>query len=158
VSRQRRSDLELIAASQHLLYEIQMMRATAVALTSGLFPPGHVQYALLESFVIHARSLLHFLYPEREQSSDVLAEDYFDDALAWPTVRGELPEVLAKVRARVNKQVAHLTYDRLLIKPEEWPWQFMDIWHAVELKLRIFRTQAPASRVTDEWPIGEFTE
>jgi hypothetical protein len=158
MTRPRKTDADLVATSEHLFYEIQMFRATAVALSSGLFPPGHVNFALLESFLVHGRNLLHFLFPERPQASDVLAEDYYDDPLAWVRARGELPKSLATVRMRANKQLAHLTYDRLLVKAEAWEWRFMDIWRDVEQKLRIFRVTAPSSRITPRWSADEVSQ
>jgi hypothetical protein len=43
----------------------------------------------LESFVIHARALLQFLYAETPRPDDVIAEDFFEDPSAWPA-RSEL--------------------------------------------------------------------
>ena len=152
VGRGRRSDDELREVSVHLLYELQMFRATALGLMSGLFPGGPLHDAVLEAFIIHGRNLLHFLYAENSQASDVVAEDFLDDPAQWLTVRGDLPASLASLRRRTNKEVAHLTYDRLSVTPGE-NWNFVDIFRDLDLKFQAFRTLVPARRLAEAWSI-----
>ena len=153
VSRQRRGDDELRAVSGHLWYELQMFRATALGLMSGLFPGGPLHDAVLEAFIIHGRNLLHFLYPEKPQDSDVLAEDFLDDPIQWPTVRGDMPASLTSLRRRANKEVAHLTFDRLSVTQEEKGWHFVDILRDLDLKFHAFRRLVPAKRLAEPWSI-----
>jgi len=151
MSRAVQSSAELKAASDHLFYEVQMFRATAFALASGLFPGGPFHDALLESFIVHGRNLIHVLYPERAQASDVLADDYFDNPSVWFQARGDLPPALVPVRARANKEVAHLTYDRLSVQPEQKGWAFLEIAAAVEAKLKLFIDLVDASKLSTAW-------
>jgi hypothetical protein len=85
-SRQTRSTAELRAVSNHLFYEIAMLRGSVLGLTSGLIGQGIIGNALLESFTIHARALLDFLYPENPWPDDVIAEDFFPSpSTSWPS-------------------------------------------------------------------------
>jgi len=55
-------------------------------------------------------------------SSDVLAEDYFDGGReAWERIFARVVE-FEDARKRANKELAHLTYDRLS-RPEGRPWR-----------------------------------
>ena len=46
--------------NEHLPYEIDMLRSTYIHLTANPPPVGVVKDALIESFCVHARSLLDF--------------------------------------------------------------------------------------------------
>lgn len=150
VGGEGRSDDELRKVSVHLLYELQMFRATALGLMSGLFPGGPLHDAVLEAFIIHGRNLLDFLYAENSRASDVVAEDFLDDPDQWLTVRGALPASLAGLRRRANKEVAHLTYDRLSVTPGE-KWNFVDIVRDLDLKFQVFPKLVPAGRLAEDW-------
>jgi hypothetical protein len=71
-----------------------MFRATALGLASGLIPQGPLHDAVLESFLIHGRNLLHFMYPEHPKPSDVLATDYFESPREWLHLSSDLPPSL----------------------------------------------------------------
>jgi hypothetical protein len=122
MGRLDRSVQELSEAFDHLSYEIDMLQAADMAMRSGLFPPGQLLNALLESFVIHARALLHFLDPVSPAKGDVLAVDFILDPETWEAAKGELPKELIQVRQRANKHVAHMTYDRLSVADEARSW------------------------------------
>ena len=109
-------------ALEHLNYEIDMLRGTTELLKTGGTGNRILSNACIESFTIHARALMHFLYPVSERDSDVLAADFFDDAGYWLKNRPEEPKEFAKARDRVNKEIAHLTYDRQLVTPERKKW------------------------------------
>ena len=72
-----RSDTELKEASDHLHYEITMLHGTMLLLATGALGQSVLLNALIESFTIHARALIHFLYPTNPHQTDVLAEDFF---------------------------------------------------------------------------------
>lgn len=122
MTRPVRTDDELRAASDHLFYEVMMLKHTMERLASG--PEDDVvSNALLESFTIHARALMDFFYPsEKPEATDVIAQDFFVDAQAWADVRGDQPEIFGKARRRVNKEIAHLTYDRQAVTPALKGW------------------------------------
>ena len=117
VPRPKRSTFELQAVSAHLLYEIEMLADLVEAMgavDTGFTTTGSewaVRNALLESFTIHARSLVGFFYPRRPQPDDAIAEDFFDDD-TWSRRGAPENPSWSRVRRRVGKEIAHLTYQR----------------------------------------------
>jgi hypothetical protein len=117
-TRPQPSKPKLRVASVHVGYELRMLHKTHEMLAS-LLPAWndpnryYLRCALSESHTIHARALLHFLWPEgRIDDDDVLAKDYLPGG-TW-TVPGHptCPTSLADVRPDVNSQIAHITYRR----------------------------------------------
>jgi hypothetical protein len=152
MARTSRNDDELREASDHLYYEIQMLRSTMALLATGAFGESILSNALIESFTIHARALMHFLYPpEHAQSSDVLAEDFFDDAGRWMAIRPEEPAVFGTARGRVNKEIAHLTYDRQLVTPELKGWDFVALGNAILKIVQVFLSAIPKRLLGSRW-------
>jgi hypothetical protein len=71
------------------------------------------QDAWLEAFLIHVRNLIDFFIgPSRKGLDDIVAEDFFADPNTW--ARGVQRDGLDKVRARIGRKLAHLTYHRLV--------------------------------------------
>jgi hypothetical protein len=98
--------------------------------------PLAVRNAMVESFAARARLLIDFLYgPKAPKADDTLAEHYV--AGDWDPP--ELSERLADVREKVNKGVAHLTYNRFL---ETKGWPYGQIWLELAAIIRCFATQA----------------
>ena len=73
--------------------------------------------ALIESRLIHARSLMGFLYPTAAaRSDDFCASDYLTDATVLPARWESFPCDLK----RISREIAHLTYLRPP-EPTHWP-------------------------------------
>jgi len=125
IVRHARSEADLRRASDHLYYEIWMFNALANGLASGIVGEGPLSNAVLEAITVHTRILLDFLYAEKPQSDDVIAEDFFADPDIWANERPVKSELLAGVHRRVAKEVAHLTYARLDVTPDAKPWRFL---------------------------------
>ena len=71
---------KLQKASEHLHYEAWMLVSTAQALAGaqqGLDAAQIRVNALLESFVIHARVLMDFMYDDKPWNDDVAAMSFF---------------------------------------------------------------------------------
>jgi hypothetical protein len=125
VTRTKRSSEDLKKVSEHLSYEIRMLTSTANGLISEITNGSSLHNALLESFTIHARCLVDFLYPiANPRSDDVVAEDF---APNWRAVRPPKPPVLNKLNLEVGKQIAHLTYRRISVTEEAKGWKFKEI-------------------------------
>lgn len=151
MARTPRTDDELRAASDHLYYEIQMLRGTMALLATGTNGQSVLSNALIESFTIHARALMHFLYPlGRPQPSDVLAENFFD-AGDWMAMRPDEPAVFGTARGRVNKEIAHLTYDRQLVTPELKGWDFVTLGNAILEIMQTFLRAMPQRLLGIRW-------
>ena len=150
---ERRSDVELIAISEDLLYEISMLFGTAEALATSVEPDESdvgartVHNALLESFAIHTRVLLDFLYGNPRPPDDVTAGDFFDSADRWKKSRPAKPEWFDSIRRGVAKRVAHLSYVRSDIEPEERQWKVRQIAEEIAKILHRFIKLVPVSRI-----------
>ncbi len=148
---QGREPQELIAASEHVLYEVHMLQATASGLVSGITLGSLLHNALTESFVVHARNLTHFLFPESPYPTDILAAHFFDDPERWPSLRGPLPDELKSVRRRASKEMAHITYDRLDAVGEARRWHYIEIFTAIQTLVEIFARNATAELLHSDW-------
>ena len=112
------SESHLLDASHHLFYEIWMFYESARFLKRDIGTDVVSTNAHLESFAVHGRVLLSFFYSEAEQD-DVIARHYIKN---WENICPPIPEKLKKIRFRVGKEVAHLTYSRLHVTPEAKGW------------------------------------
>lgn len=141
--RPARTHKKLQEARKHVCYEIWMLISTAHILASGTLGKEEVlKNAVMESFVIHTRSLLDFLYPtDRAQDTDILASDFLPPG-QWDDERPDKSQLLATAQRRANKEIAHLTYDRLDVTAETKPWKFVEISHEVERVFTVFRKLA----------------
>ena len=123
MTRKQRTEEELKAALKHLIYEIEMLKGTMKHLEAEKDNKGVIYYALIESFAVHARALMHFLYPAGQiKEGDVIAKDFFRSTECLPLDCLNEPEGCFEARQRVNKEIAHLTYDRQLVASEEKKW------------------------------------
>jgi hypothetical protein len=92
-------------ATEHVLYEVQMMASTARRQT----PAGDLVlgFAVLESFLLHCRNLAEFLTKANPSGTDLAAKDYFDQPWAGATLPTDFD-----IKA-IHRRLAHLTTDRL---------------------------------------------
>jgi hypothetical protein len=100
---------------------------------------GAVDAAILEAFILHARSLIEFLWcsddpgvraarvaaatygqaivRKKPHRDDVLAEHYFDPSYGWHPSPPEMSLLLATTHDKSNYGIAHCSFKRL--DPEE---------------------------------------
>lgn len=150
--RRGKNNDELKTASDHLHYEIQMLRGTMALLASGAIGTSVLSNALIESFTIHARALMDFLYTKQSKESDVLADDFFNDAsTTWMAVRPDEPSAFSAARGRVNKEIAHITYDRQLVIPELKGWDFITLGNAILEVVKVFLRNVPRHLLGSRW-------
>jgi hypothetical protein len=131
---------DLVAASEHLHYEMMMLIGTARGLASGVAGESVLNNALLESFTLHARALLAFLYADKPRPDDVVAEDFVSD---WVSKRPPETAPLARVHFRVGKEIAHLTYERLSVTEEARQWRFVEVAEEMQRVLNVFVQLTP---------------
>ena len=151
MSRKVRTEGELKEASDHLHYEIWMLTSLAHGIGSGIAGQGPIANALLESFVVHVRALMEFLYNEKPKPDDVIAEDYFEKADVWKELRPALSESLKQAKRRAGKEVAHLTYARLDVTQEAKQWPFVKIANEIAVVLNIFLEHVSKSKLGKQW-------
>jgi hypothetical protein len=138
MAREKQSPEILSEISKHLYYEYSMFVTLAQVMASGGLGKSTLNNAALESFTVHTRALLDFFYNEQPRADDVVADDFFEDHLKWITIRLKKTELLQSVHERVGKEIAHLTYKRLLISEEEKQWYFLDILGDINALIGIF--------------------
>lgn len=136
----RYSTDELRDMLEHVAYEIWMLNETAALLQQ--MKRGVVQYAVLESFCMHARSLTEFLYrrPRAKDASRRLSAWHYDPD--WTRTRtaalGGDPPVLDDTRERVNGWVAHLMDVRVRREPTDARWDVANIHQALLPAIHLF--------------------
>jgi hypothetical protein len=144
----QRSDAEMREASRVVHYELEMLRNLLFLRNNGLIPDQARMNACVESFAIHCRNLIHFLYAHKPWPDDIIAEHFYPE---WHNIRPDRPQVLKEAIDRADKQVAHLKYGRanLQIPDKLWPWDA--IYEAVTNVLNVFLASAPKHLLADEW-------
>ena len=158
--RDRDRGQQLLAEIQpHLEYEVQMLFGTAALLqnlphaTLKHAKQRCIHYALLEAFVIHARALIDFLYtPPSAKPDDVLAEHFLVEELArckWKKDHSTLPPLLDEARKRAGKELAHLSYVRASIAPDDKNYAFAEIAQTILSELGEWIKLAPQDKVSD---------
>jgi len=130
MTRISRSLEELCEASNHLFYEIWMFQALAQGMSSGIAGIGAMNNSLLEAFAIHVRALIGFFYSENPRSDDIVAEDFFENEDVWKNLQPAKTETLGTAKKRADKEIAHLTYTRLDVTPEQKPWEYLKIFRS----------------------------
>jgi hypothetical protein len=148
-------------AKHHLVYEIQMVSglvdrferlATLLpTLRASTAAPAELEVidlvgrnADIESFAIHSRALIDFLYGKKVTKKDCVARDFFMEPSAWPTIRPAKSKVLRSIPSRASIEVAHLSYDRRQPAP---PWDYKAIWASMREVLRAFIKGADQARL-----------
>lgn len=136
--------------SHHLWYEFEMFLALTQELSKEC-SPGTIKNALLESFGIHVRNLIDFLYIENPGSDDVCASDFFSCKEDWFKIRPGLTSLLEKAKKRANKELSHLTYKRINVTAEEKKWYFVKIFQDLLNAFNIFVENVDKELLNSDW-------
>ena len=131
--------------SKYLDYEIEMMSAMVDKIDKGV-EKGYERNAYIESFAIHVRNLVSFLYTDTIKSDDVLAVHFFDDSEKWIKIRPSKTKLLQENYVKINKKVAHLSYKR---RDYKRGWKYKLIAHHIYIVLLIFLHHADEERIGD---------
>ena len=130
--------IDLLAfAEEHLFYEAQMFVAARA------IQPGGNQFLRnlkVENTVLHLRNLIEFFYPVMPRDDDILATHYVVD---WNAKRPAIAPLLEKARARANKELHHLTSQRIAGTPPEKAWDFDAISNAMKVVIAAFLSHQP---------------
>jgi len=143
------SDSELLHyADKHIKYEIDMLTSSAGILAflavhkAEGFLPWAVNNGLLNSFALHARNLVNFLYSRSKRKdfkTDIVLEDYVDA----DTITNYLPAIsplLEEALTKANKQAAHLSMERIQYERAGKEWMFIELSKQI---LKVFASIAP---------------
>lgn len=116
--------------------------------------------ARIEAFGVHVRALLDFFYGLEEfeqkpkfkrKDDDVFAEDFLDKPEDWRNARPSVPIDFDAIRTKVNKQIAHITYEGSQVEPEAKRWLFGYIRGIIKAAYDKFRGKAVQERLGERW-------
>jgi hypothetical protein len=102
--------------------------------------------SLVESFVVHLRNVIDFLYLERPQPTDVVAADFCATG-AW---QSKISGTLEAARVRANKEIAHLTTARIAGTPPAKGWDFAGLAAELHPAMRLFVSKALPARLSSK--------
>lgn len=141
---------ELIEASRHVLYEFAMLRETRRGIQDGLASVW-LANAVLESFLLHFRSLVDFLYKPPTRGDDILACQFFSSEGQWEPPQGDLEKALKDAQCRAHKHLAHLTDKRCGLSQGERNWDFIfPLAQDMERVFESFLAAAPKEFLCEE--------
>jgi hypothetical protein len=150
------SDDYLLAYSEeHIVYEIRMFFWLAIALDKRKMKvagkseadPLHLRFALIEAFVIHLRNLIEFLFINYPKDKHIVAAQFCPEG-AWINARPALSEALKTAWGRADKEMAHLTTERIPGRPKEKEWEFTGLAEEVAPLLRVLVGAAEVRRLS----------
>jgi hypothetical protein len=139
-------------ATEHLVYEVEQLHGLIVKfLEIRAHDDDHgdrdlefldmaTRNAQVESFAIHTRALLDFLYGVRRQPTDAIASDFVPRG--WNA--GSKPKILDSVKPRVGSEIAHMSYRRVGLTDAERQWHYLEVWDALAATLTRFANDASA--------------
>lgn len=135
-------------ADEHLLYEAGVLYEVTVKLMNRHHKDDPIaENALLESFGVHSRNLIDFLWRDKPmKGTDAIASDYVGE---WEAPA--MSERLSRVKGRVGKEMVHLSYNRLDVSEDEKGWQVLGIGPEITCAFGAFVTAVPAERVPEGW-------
>jgi hypothetical protein len=176
---------ELVGVSRQVLYDFEMVEALAKRQVDLMIGPQDAWRerfdtgkdlrrdwfevnAMLESMLMHARSLTDFFYeppPTAERMAararrakasgihDRFAEHWFDDPLAWRKERGKRPPELTPeaLGNRVGREIAHVTTHRADFTDRGPDWPPFAIYTAVSKPMETFVGMVDPVRVCDDF-------
>lgn len=136
------SDEHLATFSEHVVYEMAMLVGIPRKLQAT--SDDVTRNALLESFAIHARQLVHFFYGHAKDG-EIVASDYFNIPIPeWKMVRGKEDSGLKELVARVGDEIAHLTLKRMEPKKD---WNLVSIVGEIGNRCGVFLQHVRPDRI-----------
>ncbi len=149
---------DLLAYSgEHLVYEVQMFFGAISACRAPVGSNHFLRMASVEAFASHLRNLIAFFYPDRFRAfdNDVLAwhflspraslKEWFDQ---WSKARPPLSSTLERAKVRADREVAHLTTERITGRPPEKVWPVVSLGREMRGILRIFVSVSDPTRLS----------
>jgi hypothetical protein len=135
-------------ASKPVEYEIRKLLETNNVLAAGNYP-RELNDQLVESYALHLRNLIEFLY-DKPKEGYIRAGEFFSDPKMWRTFAGTRSKTLGKAQGQASAQVAHLTYDRVDLTSEEKEWLIGPLSREIVGVLAKFLSNADEDRLGPE--------
>ena len=124
--------------NEHIRYEMQHLLNATDAIDRRFSIQNGLQYMVLESFVIHLRNLITFLYPYTKRDEDVCAEDYYMNSKTWSHLHPQISTILSQAKTRADKEVGHLTTSRQFGTPKSKIWKVVILTDEIMPILKLF--------------------
>jgi len=124
------AQISLKEMENELGYEIGMFNNTCKASNFFSNLDQFSRNLLIESLAAHTRVLVDFFYYDKKkyENNDIIAQDLLPSNIVWSKLRPELPQILRDAKQKADKQLAHLTLDRIRLKREDkHGWNFYAI-------------------------------
>jgi len=152
------TDIELKNyAENHIRYEHEMLlwSARILAFLGKVKVRGFIAWtiknALLNTFGIHARNLTLFLYPgNSKQPTDVAIDNYISSTDLINNLT-PISKNLEKVKEKANKQVAHLTTNRIEYEKKGKEWEFLKIANEIKTIFAKIASCIPGEKISNEF-------
>lgn len=158
--RPRRSQDDLRSDSKTVRYELEMLLAVVESYANvNLSSQVVLKNALIESFALHCRAMIFFLFGHLNtmvagddnekfgslQPTDVLAYDFYPE---WPNFPSPT-KVLLRAKRQADKYVAHITIERREVNQpgsrDESVWLLGEIATEIAKVMDTFLRKVPAS-------------
>ena len=133
--------------AEHVRYEVQMLLNMASGILQRLQIAQGLQHAPIESYAIHLRNLITFLYPSSPRDTVVCAKDFFIDEKTWENIRPELSKTLVDAKIRADKEVGHLTTFRQNGTPKSKEWDVRGLTKELILIFKLFCEHADKAKL-----------
>ena len=137
--------------AEHVRYEMWQLLNATDAISRQLSIHNGLQYMVVESFAIHLRNLITFLYPYTKREEDVCAEDYFINTEVWNKLRPKISSILKRAKTRADKEVGHLTTSRQFGTPESKKWDVAGLTDEVMPILKLFCESANKTSLNQDF-------
>jgi hypothetical protein len=155
--RPKPDESKLRKGAGHIFYEVQvLLELFPLRITPDFVNPTSrrilmIRNAIIESFAVHARNLIDFLYTRNPDVDDVIAEDYFKSPSTWYSIRPKKPKIFESSASRVGKEIVHLTYARIDVEglKKNWPWEEMYV--GIMSTIFVFLTHASPDIFGKDW-------
>lgn len=143
----------------YLFYEADMFAAIPGSYEANV--DRHVKNAVLESFAVHMRNLACFFgFGGRILASDITIDDLAAFLPNWkaPEISPDDALFMKSQIERANKQVAHLTEERLLHRNPVWQWEHVRITKILSAFWRNFEQALDIDLSNIRTEIADFTK
>lgn len=142
------TDKKLIEYSkEHLWYEVWML--LEVTRIRNVSEQVFINM-IIESFAVHLRNLITFLYPANSYPTDICAKDFFSDPDIWTETRPPLSKTLENARKRAHKEMGHLTTERIAGTDDpNKPWNMRELISEIVPILRLFCDSADKNKLDE---------
>jgi|HubBroStandDraft_1064217.scaffolds.fasta_scaffold01132_16 hypothetical protein len=149
------STADLAKASEHVAYECKMLRRTfemlrdLVADKTRMDATPGLRQALMESFIVHARSLKLFFYPNPKARShylDIRADHFIVDWSARRPACGITDDQID----RMHREIAHISAARFDLKPGEPQWDCGKLLDALNPAIDLFFETVGSAKLSED--------